>query len=184
MLVRTVECLEGNVEVELVCEPVVRLRARRRPTWTLRGRRPPRRRRDRRRARGSACTPTSRSASRRTGSGRGTSSARASARSARSPGPRSWPRRRPSDEAVERIDATTRFWRAWLGRARIPDHRFRDPIQRSALDDQGAHLHADRRDGRRAHDLAARDARAASATGTTATPGSATRPSRSRRCTC
>ena len=29
--------------------------------------------------------------------------------------------------------ATTRFWRAWLGRARIPDHRFRDPIQRSAL---------------------------------------------------
>ena len=29
--------------------------------------------------------------------------------------------------------ATTRFWRAWLGRARIPDHRWRDPIQRSAL---------------------------------------------------
>ena len=38
-----------------------------------------------------------------------------------------------ADEAVERIDATNRFWRAWLGRARIPDHRFRDPIQRSAL---------------------------------------------------
>ena len=29
--------------------------------------------------------------------------------------------------------ATTRFWRGWLGRARIPDHRWRDPIQRSAL---------------------------------------------------
>ena len=37
------------------------------------------------------------------------------------------------DEAEARIAATTRFWRAWLGRARIPDHRFRDPIQRSAL---------------------------------------------------
>ena len=28
LLVRTVECIDGNVEVELVCEPVVRLRAR------------------------------------------------------------------------------------------------------------------------------------------------------------
>jgi GH15 family glucan-1,4-alpha-glucosidase len=37
------------------------------------------------------------------------------------------------DEATARINATTRFWRRWLGRARIPDHRFRDPIQRSAL---------------------------------------------------
>ena len=26
-----------------------------------------------------------------------------------------------------------RYWRAWLQRARIPDHRWRDPIQRSAL---------------------------------------------------
>ena len=25
------------------------------------------------------------------------------------------------------------FWRGWLGRARLPDHRWRDPIQRSAL---------------------------------------------------
>ena len=31
------------------------------------------------------------------------------------------------------MDATTRFWRNWLGRARMPDHRWRDPIQRSAL---------------------------------------------------
>ena len=37
------------------------------------------------------------------------------------------------DEADARIAATTRFWRAWLGRARIPDHRWRDAIQRSAL---------------------------------------------------
>ena len=44
-----------------------------------------------------------------------------------------WPRRSTSAEANARIDATTRFWRAWLGRARMPDHRWRDPIQRSAL---------------------------------------------------
>ena len=37
------------------------------------------------------------------------------------------------DEAQARIAATTRFWRRWLGQARIPDHRWRDPIQRSAL---------------------------------------------------
>ncbi len=40
---------------------------------------------------------------------------------------------RDIDEANERLNATTRFWRGWLGRARIPDHRWRDPIQRSAL---------------------------------------------------
>ncbi len=37
------------------------------------------------------------------------------------------------DEANERLATTARFWRDWLSRARIPDHRWRDPIQRSAL---------------------------------------------------
>ena len=37
------------------------------------------------------------------------------------------------DEATERLDLTTRFWRSWVSRARIPDHRWREPIQRSAL---------------------------------------------------
>jgi GH15 family glucan-1,4-alpha-glucosidase len=37
------------------------------------------------------------------------------------------------EEAVRRLAATVHFWRAWLGRARLPDHRWRDPIQRSAL---------------------------------------------------
>ncbi len=37
------------------------------------------------------------------------------------------------DQADERLAATSRFWRSWLGRARIPDHRWRDPIQRAAL---------------------------------------------------
>ena len=38
-----------------------------------------------------------------------------------------------AEEAEARIAATMRFWRDWLDRARIPDHRFREPIQRSAL---------------------------------------------------
>jgi alpha,alpha-trehalase len=37
------------------------------------------------------------------------------------------------DQANARLAATTRYWRRWLGRARLPDHRWRDPIQRSAL---------------------------------------------------
>src|SRR5215470_8886399 len=40
---------------------------------------------------------------------------------------------RSVEEADKRMAATTRFWRGWLGSARIPDHRWRDPIQRSAL---------------------------------------------------
>ena len=42
--------------------------------------------------------------------------------------------RPPTSTTPKRGSPTTaRFWRAWLGRARIPDHRWRDPIQRSAL---------------------------------------------------
>ncbi len=37
------------------------------------------------------------------------------------------------EAATSRLDATTRYWRNWLSGARIPDHRWRDPIQRSAL---------------------------------------------------
>jgi alpha,alpha-trehalase len=41
----------------------------------------------------------------------------------------------PADaaEASGRVDATVTFWRRWLDRARIPDHRYREPVQRSAL---------------------------------------------------
>ena len=38
-----------------------------------------------------------------------------------------------AEDAGAQIAATVHFWRAWLGRARFPDHRWRDPIQRSAL---------------------------------------------------
>ena len=38
-----------------------------------------------------------------------------------------------TDDANARMAATTRFWRTWIGRARIPDHRWRYLIMRSAL---------------------------------------------------
>ena len=37
------------------------------------------------------------------------------------------------DEARALLADTTRFWREWVGRARLPDHRWREPLQRSAL---------------------------------------------------
>ncbi len=134
MLVRTVECLDGNVEVELVCEPVFDY-GRAPAEWTLGddGTRPTRPAPARR----CGCAPTWRSASRATACARATCS---------TPGDRafcalSWAEElaAPADveEATERLDATMRFWRAWLGRARIPDHRWRDPIQRSALTIKG-----------------------------------------------
>ena len=52
---------------------------------------------------------------------------------ARCRGPRSWPSpadRRRGQRAAGRDDA---LLAPWLGRARIPDHRWREPIQRSAL---------------------------------------------------
>ena len=49
MLVRTVECIGGQVEVELVCEPVFDY-GRTPADWQLRRRRPAHRRRERRRA--------------------------------------------------------------------------------------------------------------------------------------
>ena len=78
-------------------------------------------------------TPTSRWASRATGS---------AARHTLEPGDRaycalSWAEglAGPADgaDAEQRIANTIKYWRRWLGRARIPDHEWRDPIQRSAL---------------------------------------------------
>jgi GH15 family glucan-1,4-alpha-glucosidase len=37
------------------------------------------------------------------------------------------------DEANGRVAETARYWRDWLGGALMPDHRFREPVQRSAL---------------------------------------------------
>jgi len=37
------------------------------------------------------------------------------------------------DDADRRLATTVSFWRDWLDRARIPDHRYREAVQRSAL---------------------------------------------------
>jgi GH15 family glucan-1,4-alpha-glucosidase len=37
------------------------------------------------------------------------------------------------EEAEGQIATTIRFWRNWISDARVPDHRYREPIQRSAL---------------------------------------------------
>ena len=132
VLVRTVECLEGNVEVELVCEPIFGYGSEP-ATWTL--------------------VDGSRHVADATGAGQtirlqtdlalGIEDSRVRARHVLGAGrqgvlltvlgrgasrdPRTstrprhgWPRRSASGER-------------WLGRARIPDHRWRDPLQRSAL---------------------------------------------------
>jgi GH15 family glucan-1,4-alpha-glucosidase len=135
MLVRTVECLEGTVEVELVCEPAFDY-GRAPAEWELAG--------------------DNRHVAKATGAGQkvrletdfalGIEENRARARHVLGPGDRgycalSWDEAltgpQNAEEATARIDATIRFWRAWIGRARIPDHRFRDPIQRSALTVKG-----------------------------------------------
>ncbi|MGH3035936.1 MAG: glycoside hydrolase family 15 protein [Gaiellaceae bacterium] len=135
MLVRSVECLEGMVEVDLICEPVFDY-GRVPATWAL--------------VEGSRHTADASGADvtirLQTDMALGIEGDRVRARHALHPGERlycslSWAEglRSPGDvdEAVKRLDATVRFWRAWLGRARLPDHRWRDPIQRSALVTKG-----------------------------------------------
>ncbi len=130
MLVRTVECLEGDVEIELICEPVFDY-GREEATWTLVDG-------DRHVADATGAGQTIRL---RTDLALGIEGGRVRARHVLHAGDKaycalSWAeglacrecRRRGS-----RLAATVRFWRAWLGKARIPDHRWRDPVQRSAL---------------------------------------------------
>jgi GH15 family glucan-1,4-alpha-glucosidase len=129
VLVRTVECVEGNVEVELVCEPVFDY-GRGPAEWTLS-------------SDGAAdATGQGQTIRLRTDLALGIEGERVRARHVLEAGDRaycalSWAEALAApetvDEATARLDTTVRFWRAWLGRARIPDHRWRDPVQRSAL---------------------------------------------------
>ena len=135
MLVRTVECLDGHVEVELVCEPVFDY-GRTPAEW--------------------ATPDGDRHVADATGAGQsfrlrsdlalGIEGDRIRARHVLEPGDRaycalSWAEGltvpESIDDAEARLAATTRFWRSWLSRARIPDHRLRDPVQRSALTIKG-----------------------------------------------
>ena len=89
------------------------------------------------------------------------------------------PAPRTFEEAYERLVWTAHHWQHWLDRGEFPDHPWRADLQRSRAHAQGAHLRADRRDRRRRHDVAARDAGRRAQLGLPLHAGSATRRSRS-----
>jgi alpha,alpha-trehalase len=135
MLVRVVECLEGAVEVELVCEPVFDYGSIPAEWVQVDGGR-----------RAADATINGTTIRLESDLPLGIEGGRVRARHVLQPGDRAycvltWAEelRAPQDvdQAEERLAATTRFWRSWLGRARIPDHRWRDPVQRSALTIKG-----------------------------------------------
>ncbi len=131
MLVRTVECLDGQVEIELICEPAFDYGSMPAEWALVEG------------GRHAADTSFSGQSLRlRSDLALGIEGNWVRARHVLESGERafcalSWAEALATpedvDDAMARIAATTRFWRSWLGRARIPDHRWRDPIQRSAL---------------------------------------------------
>jgi GH15 family glucan-1,4-alpha-glucosidase len=131
ILVRVVFCLDGEVEVELVCEPVFDY-GRTPGEWSLVGE-------ERHAADATGAGQTFRLT---TGLTLGIEEGRVRARHLLKQGEQvfcalSWAEglQGPTnlEEAEARLAATNSYWRGWLGRARIPDHRWRDPIQRSAL---------------------------------------------------
>jgi GH15 family glucan-1,4-alpha-glucosidase len=131
MLVRVVECVEGSVEVELVCEPAFDY-GREPAQWTM-----AEGQRHAADAEGNGLTVRLRS-----DLPLGIEGNRVRGRHVLAEGDRaycalSWAEglATPTDleDAERRVAATIRYWRGWLQRARIPDHRWRDPVQRSAL---------------------------------------------------
>jgi GH15 family glucan-1,4-alpha-glucosidase len=135
VLVRTVLCLHGAVEVELVCEPVFDY-GRVPAEWELVGD-------DRHAADASGAGLTLRLC---TDMSVGIEGGRVRARHVLHRGDQaycslSWAEGLESpatgDEANARLAATTSFWREWLSRARQPDHRWREHVQRSALTVKG-----------------------------------------------
>jgi GH15 family glucan-1,4-alpha-glucosidase len=130
MIVRTAVCTEGSVEIELVCEPAFDY-GRVPGDWSLAD--------DRHRADASGA---GQAISLQTDMLIGIESGRARARHVLEAGEEiycalSWGEDSPppmtAEEANERLTATTKFWRTWLSRARIPDHQLGPLIQRSAL---------------------------------------------------
>ena len=135
VLVRLVECLEGSVEVEMVCEPAFDY-GREPATWTLVDE-------DGHLADATGAGQTFRLS---TDLSIGIEGSSARARHTLSKGERafcamSWAEELASpedvDDAARRIEATVQFWRNWLARARIPDHALRHPLERSALTIKG-----------------------------------------------
>ena len=131
MLVRSVECLQGAVQIEAVCEPLFDY-GRTPGDWMMIGQ-------DWRTAEATDGETTLRLVSDLRIGLEGT---RARARHTLEEGERrfvalSWTHglAGPSDgdDAHRRLDATRHYWRDWLAGGRFPDHRWREYLQRSAL---------------------------------------------------
>jgi GH15 family glucan-1,4-alpha-glucosidase len=131
VLLRTMRCIEGSVDFELVCEPAFDY-GRTPADWTLVGS-------DRHTADATGAGQTIRL---RTDMAVGIEGGRVRARHVLQAGEErycaiSWAEGLAAPQDIEAanaaMDATTRFWRSWIGRARIPDHHWREPILRSAL---------------------------------------------------
>src|SRR3954468_5027032 len=130
LLVRMIECIEGSVEMELVCEPVFDY-GRSAAEWTLHD--------GRHTADATGAGVTVRLA---TDMAIGIEGGRARARHSLRAGEvafcsLSWAEGLASpgsdEEGQARMAATTRFWRSWVDGARLPDHQFREAIARSIL---------------------------------------------------
>jgi alpha,alpha-trehalase len=133
-LVRTAYCIEGTVEVEAVCEPAVDY-GRTPVTWQLEA--------GRRRATGTAAGTTIQLES---DISMGVEGNRIRGRHELHRGETvycalSWSDKLETPahaaQAVAAIDATVDYWRHWLSSARIPDHPYREAMQRSALATKG-----------------------------------------------
>jgi GH15 family glucan-1,4-alpha-glucosidase len=134
VLVRTIACIDGDVEIELVCEPAFDY-GRVPAEWSLAD--------DRHSADASGEGLTIRL---QTDLLLGIEGNRARARHTLSAGEQcfcalSWEDGllvpTTLEEANGQLETTTRYWRSWLGRARIPDHQLRPLAQRSALTIKG-----------------------------------------------
>ena len=133
-LVRTVTCIEGQVEVELVCEPAFDY-GRVAADWSLDDDR-----------HGADASGAGQSVRLTTDMLLGIEHNRVRARHTIKDGEQlfcalSWAEGQAApttiDEANAQLDSTSHFWRKWLARARIPDHELRPLIQRSALTIKG-----------------------------------------------
>jgi alpha,alpha-trehalase len=130
VLVRTVTCLDGEVEIDLVCEPALDY-GRVPAGWTLAD--------DRHSADAAGAGLTIRLY---TDLLLGIEENRVRARHVLVKGEQlfcalSWAEGLAGpatlEQACAQLEATTQFWHRWLGRARIPDHRLSPLIERSAL---------------------------------------------------
>ncbi|HKD96453.1 MAG TPA: glycoside hydrolase family 15 protein [Micromonosporaceae bacterium] len=130
VLVRGVECIDGVMEVELICEPIMDY-GRVPATWTLAD--------DRHHADATGGGQTLRLAA---DIPLGVEGTRVRGRHQMRKGDRmyaalSWSEGlavpETFDEALASVMDTVKWWRDWLADARVPDHRWRIALQRSAL---------------------------------------------------